>query len=279
MAFEQFHLKKMLYPLYRRMLRNTPAFKRQMALMEKFRESNLQIQDNILQKLNLHQELKVVNGPFKGLNYIHKATGSMFFPKLIGSYEEPIHDWVYEIIGNSNYKKIIDIGCAEGYYAVGFAKKMPYANVTGSDINPEALKLAKQLAKLNEVNNIQFVGALSPEDLESICEVKTLIFCDIEGEEVRILDPIKVPMLTSCDILVEAHDCFVKGLTELLIHRFSKTHQIDLICDYPWRKMDYQLDHLDEEEKKFLLNENRPENMRWLFMRTQEYPKINKHLR
>lgn len=72
---------------------------------------------------NNSSELVVLNGPFKGLKYPFKeAFGSVFTPKIIGTYELELHSIVNEILV-SGYKHIIDIGAAEGYYSIGFAKK------------------------------------------------------------------------------------------------------------------------------------------------------------
>jgi len=61
---------------------------------------------------NLFKEKKVLNGPFKGMQYPSlNSTGSALFPKLLGSYERELH---YEIedMFNKKFNKIIDIGCA-----------------------------------------------------------------------------------------------------------------------------------------------------------------------
>jgi hypothetical protein len=46
------------------------------------------------------------------------ALCSTFIPKIIGSYECELHPAIEEIIVN-NYAEVWDVGCAEGYYAVG----------------------------------------------------------------------------------------------------------------------------------------------------------------
>src|SRR6516164_10354166 len=64
-------------------------------------------------------ELVVRSGPFEGLKYIKYSSGSPFLPKLLGNYEAVIGDWISDAIGKQ-YDVIIDLGCAEGYYVVGF---------------------------------------------------------------------------------------------------------------------------------------------------------------
>ena len=58
-------------------------------------------------------------------------------PKLIGSYEEEVHPIIEEII-RRRYSIVVNIGCAEGYYAVGFALRIPDAIVYAFDVDTTA---------------------------------------------------------------------------------------------------------------------------------------------
>ena len=63
----------------------------------------------------------MVSGPFKGLQYSSQALLSRLAgPKLLGTYERELH---HILISRpwSEYEYAVDIGCAEGYYAVGIA--------------------------------------------------------------------------------------------------------------------------------------------------------------
>lgn len=174
----------------------------------------------------------VRGGPFKGMKYIEISHGSQLLPKLLGSYEEPIHKWVENVI-KKRYRVIVDIGCAEGYYAIGFALKIPEATVYAYDTNEEAIKMLETMAKMNQVDGRIKVGAFCDhKELNEICSINTLVFCDIEGDERELLDPIKVPNIINADLIIESHDFFRPGTTELLIGRFSKTHKISIVVDY-----------------------------------------------
>ena len=63
---------------------------------------------------------KVAAGPFAGMRYITRSCGSKLAPKVIGCYERELHPAIENAI-RGDYQRIIDIGCAEGYYAVGLA--------------------------------------------------------------------------------------------------------------------------------------------------------------
>src|ERR1700749_2885028 len=61
----------------------------------------------------------VKHGPFTGMVYPTKATRNRHvIPKLLGTYEQELHGTI-ETIKGRKYDVVIDIGGAEGYYAVG----------------------------------------------------------------------------------------------------------------------------------------------------------------
>ena len=62
----------------------------------------------------------VQQGPFRGLQYIDNSVGSTLPPKLMGTYERELI-WVIDEMISTEPDIIIDIGAAEGYYAVGLA--------------------------------------------------------------------------------------------------------------------------------------------------------------
>ena len=106
--------------------------------------------------------LTVQHGPFSGMVYPEMtAIGSSLVPKLLGSYEQELHP-VLDAICANDYSEIIDIGCAEGYYACGLAMKIPTARVFAFDTNNEAIHLCKQMAEKNNVDErlVQEISAM-----------------------------------------------------------------------------------------------------------------------
>ncbi len=214
-------------------------------------------------------EYVVRNGPFKGMLYIKDSTGGQLLPKILGSYEEPIQHWIEKII-NKKYDKILDIGCAEGYYAVGLARTCLETEILGYDINPDAILLAQKLAKINNISNIHFKNECDHEELGKQCGENVLVFCDIEGAEKELLDLNKVPNLKQVDLLVEGHDCFVPGITDLLVKRFYYSHKIHIVIDYPFRKNYFTPHPVIPTNLKNIYDEKRPERMRFLCMESRK---------
>jgi hypothetical protein len=171
----------------------------------------------------------VLAGPFAGMKYPYRASEGSRSARLLGAYEASLAPIIEKIVA-TDYRQVIDIGSAEGYYAVGLAIRMPKLRVLARDANPQAQALCKALAQINNVADRTEVGGLFHHIDFAVCEtVKSLVICDIEGAEAELLDPILAPGLLAADILVEAHDCIRPGISDILRRRFAATHKIETI--------------------------------------------------
>ena len=176
-------------------------------------------------------ETHVLQGPMQGLEYVANSSEGCLAARLIGCYEQPLLPFVEEAI-NTDYINVVNIGCSDGYYAVGMARRMPKSKMWAYDINPAAQDACRELAQKNDVSERIEIGALfGPENFAQFAHEKTLVMCDIEGAEQELLDPALAPDLVGMDIIVESHECIIKGLTQTLLDRFSATHEITLIQD------------------------------------------------
>ena len=134
--------------------------------------------------ITISPDLTVKHGPFKGMMYPKKkAVGSALVPKLLGSYERELHPVIEKICSNE-YSEIVDIGCAEGYYAIGMAMRIETAKVFAYDIDEEAVYLCKRMARLNNVAERLVIGKFC--DANTLRAIpftkKALIISDCEGK-------------------------------------------------------------------------------------------------
>ena len=174
----------------------------------------------------------IFSGPFAGMIY-HKATEGATAPRLVGCYEAEIQP-VLNSLPQLGYERIIDIGCAEGYYAVGLARLLPNAYVFAHDISTTAQQACLQLAHENGVaSRVKVGGVFNPASLTDCKTQKTLVFCDIEGAETELLDPVRAPALRDVDLIVEVHECFKPGLVKLMQSRVEATHDIEWFWQSP----------------------------------------------
>lgn len=179
-----------------------------------------------------------------------------------------------ETLSKIKFERIINLGCAHGYYAVGLAKACPGVKIVAIDINPEMLKSCKALAEANEVlPQMDLVSSCDAEKLGKLGRGRTLIVSDCEGFELTAFPSSEVHNYCSTYFLIELHDCFIPGITPTLIERFSATHQIRIIDATPRDPADYPvLAGLTEAEKSLALDEGReiggkPIKQQWAFMK------------
>ena len=91
----------------------------------------------------------VLSGPFEGMKYGSVISQcSLHYPKLLGSYESELHPWIQQV-RDCTYEIVVDVGAAEGYYAVGIARLMPATKVIAYELDPGAREQLKKLASLN----------------------------------------------------------------------------------------------------------------------------------
>lgn len=166
----------------------------------------------------------ITHGPFKGMSYATPASEGSFPARLLGVYEASLAPVIEAIISRA-YPLVIDVGCAEGYYAVGLARRMPASIIWARDASATAQDLCRDLARQNGVT-VQVGGLLTHAELAVCADQPTVIICDIEGAEGLLLDPVAAPELRLADILVEVHEGMVPGLTVTLAQRFQATHAI-----------------------------------------------------
>lgn len=219
---------------------------------------------------SLFTDLAVLNGPFTGMKYPEKrSVGSEFFPKLLGSYESELTGVISSII-KKPYTSIVDVGCAEGYYAIGLGMRCQNAKIYAFDTDTVALELCKKMGELNKVE-IELGNFCDKEKLLNLAlGEKALIVVDCEGYEVELIDKEVADTFKPHDFLVECHDLSSLGITETLLAAFADSHNIKVIESVSDIVKAYQyeypeLDTFNLEERFELLREKRSDIMFWIY--------------
>jgi hypothetical protein len=218
--------------------------------------------------------LVVQSGLFKGMKYINQASGSVFPPKLLGIYEMELHP-IFEEMLQHPPERFVDIGAAEGYYAVGMALRLPASTeILAFEMDVRARRSLNQLASRNNVEDrLSIREKCEPQDLAVILRApkKTFLLCDVEGYEKLLLDPAAVPELRNTSILVEMHDFLVPDVSELIRQRFEATHEIQVIHEtkrtldqYPYSTLVTQF--LPDKYRLWAVGEHRSVPMHWFWM-------------
>lgn len=192
-----------------------------------FKKRFLPLHNRLREKLYGDKQIKVLSGPFNGLIYFDEIVWGPITPKWLGSYEMELAEIIGDIVAQ-NYETILDIGCAEGYYAVGLAWRLPNARVLAYDADFLSRRQTRRLARMNNVQDrIDVRGYCGNREIERRVTPSTLVVCDIEGCERDLLDPLLSPALLKVDLLVEVHERGLSPSTlELLRERFAQSHLV-----------------------------------------------------
>ena len=167
---------------------------------------------------------EVLHGPFQGMKYSADALAARHsIPKLLGSYECELHP-VIEMIQRSNYERIIDIGSAEGYYAVGLALTTS-AEIYAFDTEFRERRLCRTISAINGVEDrIRLSSWCDTATLRKVAIGRSLIISYCEGYETTLFSEQVIRDISGSDLLIEPHNSMVPGTSETLIKRLLGTH-------------------------------------------------------
>lgn len=211
---------------------------------------------------------RVFQGPFAGMQYFAASGDWTDCAMLLGLYERELTPIVQQAI-NGRWARVIEVGCAQGYYAIGIALKAPSAvEVFAFEANPDALMEARRKAVANNVDaRIVWKGMGDPAALDALqLSARDLLFVDIDGGERDLLNPSRSPSLANCDILVETHDFLDHGISDELKHRFHDTHAVEEIIWRPVQRA--EMPYPEATDTHALCVNGRP-SQTWLWMQTR----------
>lgn len=106
-----------------------------------------------LERLKTHEPIQYVLGKTTFMDLEFKVNSSVLIPRL--ETEELVRLMLKEDLDG---KEILDIGTGSGCIAISLAKNLPNAKVSALDISKDALEIAKENAKSNNVD-IEFINA------------------------------------------------------------------------------------------------------------------------
>jgi hypothetical protein len=218
--------------------------------------------------LRLHGP-NVVYGPFKGTKLPEGSSWGEgeVTPKILGCYEEELHPAIDRALGRDP-ARIVNVGCAEGYYANGLARRMPSAQVFAFDTDENAQKLCRKMAEANGVGDrVTVRGACSSEWLRTMGAdgIRTFVLMDCEGAELHLLDPDTAEALKHCDLIIECHPFEDRNVAGVLAKRFAATHETEVIDEgarNPSRYLELRI--LNSIDRWLAICEFRPFHMNWL---------------
>lgn len=239
------------------------------------RERRLSSRQRVAEAIASRHGMRVLTGPFAGMIYPElEAAGSPLAPKLLGSYEEEVHPFVERLLARQ-YRTVVNLGCGEGYYAVGLALRIPGAAVHAFDTDARSQRLCRDMAEANGVTpRVRVAGECGVTELREVIEAATLVVCDIEGAEDDLLRPDLIPSLRGCDLLVELHAAKGRQSTRSVVHdRFADTHLAEFVtyrgrdpARYP------SIAFLSGRDRKIAVDERRRWGREWMLIIRRDGP-------
>jgi Ribosomal protein L11 methyltransferase (PrmA) len=232
----------------------------------------------ILEHVKRITKMTVQTGPFAGLRLHDVQTwgnGEDIGPQLLGVYEQELHGALEGFL-TKNPSTIINVGCAEGYYAIGLGLRLPHARIWAFDVDPRAQEACRANAVLNGINNrIEVAGACSPTELGRIATIDSNILAvlDCEGAELALVTAsTSVAALQHADMLVEIHDFLDNTILPSMMTSLASTHRLSLVFSGARNPHAFPfLDKCADIDKWLLVCENRPEIQKWVIAESRAH--------
>jgi hypothetical protein len=215
---------------------------------------------------------KVIYGPFKGL-FLNAETWwgrSDLGAQCLGLYELEILD----LISNSNpFDVFIDIGAADGYYAVGMLHSQMAKKVICFESSEAGRVAIKKTWKVNNnIGRLEIFAEANQLTIKNIANEftnKTLVLIDIEGNEFSLLNREIIALLKNCEMIIEIHnwvDNFELKYKNLLTTLNDFFH-ITLISPIERNTTNLsELRSFTDDNRLLLTSERRPCLMRFLYL-------------
>ena len=167
---------------------------------------------------------EVMAGPFAGLVYPEEIAESVVSAKLKrnGTYEQALAPVVAAEFDRGP-AEFVDVGAAEGFYAVSAARRgIPTTAYESSSIQRKALR------RLAEANGAEVEVRRHCRRVPKLQD-NTLLLMDVEGAEMQLLDGIAGERLRGTTVIVELHEHLVPGVTDAVEGYFANTHASESI--------------------------------------------------
>ena len=215
---------------------------------------------------------KVMYGPLKGLrldkafmNWSRVDLGSI----LLGFYEQEV---IEELVKISKYRKVfIDVGAADGIFAVGVLAANIYDQSICFEIDDQSKRNILNLAKKNNLDNkITIYDEASVSKMQSINSINWNDVClliDIEGDEFNFITSEMIQTIKGSSLIIEIHDRYMRdpkkskyNLEQMLLKDYSI--KIITTSSRDLSQID-EIKHLHDNDRWLLCSEGRGWRMEW----------------
>ena len=213
----------------------------------------------------------VAYGPFATMKMNSQSWGGFDInAKILGTFESHV---IAELnaISQENAGPFIDIGAADGFFAIGAVISGIADETYAFEIDASSRRsIAINAADNNVPSKIHIRDVANPETISDILkkERKAKILIDIEGGEYELLDDEFLDEISNCDVIVELHPRLVEHGTEkqeALISRLKNYFYVEFFQNSMSPTSGFpELVSLSDDKRLLALSENRAFEMWWI---------------
>jgi hypothetical protein len=176
----------------------------------------------------------VRGGPFTGMRYVGESPTPHIAPFMLGMNELELWPFVQRLLA-PGFDVFVNVGAAEGYYAVGFARFSPFPRVISYEGDRLGRILTRFMARKNGVaDRVDVRGSCNPELLDAAMApfARPALLIDVEGYEEELANPARIPALRRATMIIELHE-HQRPMADILRPRFAATHEIEEVWSRP----------------------------------------------
>lgn len=244
-------------------------------IKEKFYSNEiLRTKKKISAKIFKQLKGNVKYGPFKGMKMLEEQTwGVETISKLLGNYEKHVVTKVVEL--SDKHDLFVDIGAADGYFAIGFIVSESFSRCICYESSPRSRAALRKNASVNSVEDkIKIEEYANHTNISKLLteNPSCFILCDIEGGEFELFDDEILRLAKNCTILIELHhnlpdNNYSSDQKSQLLSNASAYFSIEYlnrlspsIYEFP------EMVNFSDDERLLAFSEGRPVEMEWVLL-------------
>ena len=233
------------------------------------------------QRISSSVNHEVQYGSFKFLKLSNLRWGSHDkAAMLLGAYE-------YEVLveiekASINADVFVDIGAADGYFAIGAVFSGLYEKSICFEISSDGREsIAINAIENNVLDKVEIIGEATTDSLLEVLvnndPKRLFLLCDIEGGEFDLFTPEILKALSESTILVEIHDFsdeYRKSFQRLKEDALQHFQIREVVQESRNPNVSVIASALHDDDKWLLMSEGRPRAMTWLLLSPKSAARI-----
>lgn len=215
----------------------------------------------------------VAYGPFKGMTLPENNWWGQLDVggQILGTYERHVQEKIAELAAPASV--FVDIGSADGYFAVGAVKAGLFEHAICFEMSEKGRDVLRDSAANNGIaDRVTIFGEVDLKSIvSSISEYPSgVILCDIEGGEFQLLTGKLLQKIRHMHVIVEIHARYLKDgekLKSKLVDRASQYFDVEFLKRADIQISKYrELEYFNDNDRMLVFSEGRGFAGEWMFL-------------